>query len=65
MKLGRFFVSLVTFLFTVFLFPSLNNAIANASITSDVAPLIAVFPYVFIVVSAFFTIYFGVEEVNS
>lgn len=62
MEADKFFVSLITFIFLIFLFPTMNNAIANATVTSNIAPVIQAFPYVFLMFSLVFVIYFGVKE---
>jgi len=62
MEADKFLVSLITFVFSAFLFPTLNTAIINATITSEIAPVIQAFPYVFLMISIFFMIYFGVKE---
>jgi len=62
MEADKFLVSLITFVFLVFLFPTLNTAIINASISSNIAPVIQAFPYVFLIVSVLFVIYFGAKE---
>jgi len=60
MDIGKFFVSIIFFVFAVFLFSPLNEACTNAT-TTDMAPVIQAFPYIFVAVVAVFPIYFGLK----
>ena len=53
------FVLLAVFVFAAFLFPTLNSACMEA--TGDLAALIKAFPYVFLVVTFVFPIYFALK----
>jgi len=64
MDLEKFLVSISVFLFTVFMYPTLNNQISDASLSSNISPVIKAFPIVFLVISAAFTIYYGWKEVD-
>lgn len=61
MQVGNFFVSLIFFVFVVFLFPTLNDVCVNAN-TTDMASVIRIFPYMLLVVVLVFPIYFGIKE---
>jgi len=61
MDIDKFLVSLLFFVFTVFLFPTLNDQVAAATITSDIAPIIRVFPFLFLTISIVFPIYYGIK----
>lgn len=62
MDIGKFFVSVIFFVFVVFLFPTLNEACTNAT-TADMAPVIQAFPYIFLVVACVFPVYFLLKGV--
>ena len=53
------FVLLAVFVFAAFLFPTLNNACMEA--TGDLASLIKAFPYIFLIVTIVFPIYFTLK----
>jgi len=62
MELGKLFVCLIIFIFTAFLFPTLYEACSNVNQTLTVAPVIEVFPWVFLMGIIAVTVYFGVKE---
>jgi len=64
MDLEKFLISICVFIFSVFLFPTLTNQIGDASITSNIGTVIKVFPIIFLVVSAAFSIYYGLKDVK-
>jgi len=53
-------VSILIFLFSVFLFPTLNDA--AAAYTGDLATVVHAFPLLFIVLAAVFPIFFLLKE---
>lgn len=62
MKFGTIFVMMIIFVFTALLFPTLQEEclLVNSSLT--VAPLIKVFPYIFLSVMVLVALYYGVKE---
>jgi hypothetical protein len=55
-ELGKFLVSLVLFVFSIFLFPTLNETASGY--VGELSVVVHVFPMMFIVVSAVFPIFF-------
>jgi hypothetical protein len=60
MDLGKFLVSALVFVFSVFLFPTLNEAASAYS--GDLSLVVHAFPLLFIIVTAVFPIFFLFEE---
>jgi hypothetical protein len=56
MEVGKFLVSLIVFVFSIFLFPTLNET--ATAYTGELSLIVHVFPMMFIVVSAVFPIFF-------
>jgi uncharacterized membrane protein len=60
MEMGKILVSILVFLFSVFLFPTLNDA--AAAYTGDLATVVHAFPLLFILLVAVFPIFFLLKE---
>jgi hypothetical protein len=60
MELGKFLIAILVFLFSIFLFPTLNET--ATAYTGDLSIIIHAFPLLFIVVSAVFPIFFLFKE---
>ena len=65
MKLGKLFVSVLVFVFLVFLFPTVVTECNNVNATLTVAPIIKVFPWILLVISLLIPIYLIIKEENS
>jgi glucan phosphoethanolaminetransferase (alkaline phosphatase superfamily) len=67
MNAAKFLVSMLVFVFAIFLFQPLNEAVANMNQTAigDLAPVVQNFPLIFILFVAFFPIYFGFKEART
>lgn len=61
MDVGKFLIATLVFLFSIFLFFPLNDAVTTMTYTGSLKPLLQVFPFIFIVITAVFPIYFLVE----
>lgn len=61
-KIGTVFIMAISFVFTAFLFPILHDDCRNVSDSLPLAPLIRVFPYIFLVVCVLVPIYFGLKK---
>jgi len=62
MKLGTIFIMTLIFVFAAFLFPTLHDECQNVNASLSVAPLIKVFPWIFLVVIVLVPIYYGLTE---
>lgn len=62
MKLGTIFIMTIIFVFTVFLFPTVYDECQNVNVTLTMAPVIKVFPWIFLAVTVLVPIYFGLKE---
>jgi hypothetical protein len=60
MELGKFLIASLVFLFSIFLFPTLNETATAYS--GDLSIIIHVFPLLFIVVAAVFPVFFLLKE---
>jgi len=62
MKLIQVFVLVWIFVEVAFLFPILYDTCQNVDASLSLAPVIKMFPYIFIVIFAIVPIYFGFKE---
>jgi formate-dependent nitrite reductase membrane component NrfD len=62
MKVGTIFVMLIIFVFAVFLFPTVYDECQNVNASLTMAPVIKVFPIIFLIVTVLVPIYFGLKE---
>ena len=60
MELGKFLISALVFLFSIFLFPTLNETASGY--TGELSLVIHAFPILFIVVVAVFPVFFLLKE---
>ena len=65
MDVGKLLVSTLVFLFSIFLFFPLNDAVTAMTYAGSLKPLLQVFPFIFIVITAVFPVYFLVKEDKS
>jgi len=63
MELGKFLIATLVFVFSIFLFPTLNETAMAYS--GDLSIIIHAFPLLFIVVTAVFPIFFLFKESKS
>jgi len=62
MKLGTIFIMLIIFVFAAFLFPTVYDECQSVNASLTMAPVIKVFPWIFLVVVVLVPIYFGLKE---
>jgi len=62
MELGKIFVMTLIFVFAAFLFPTVNNACQNMNETLTTAPVIKVFPYLFLIAVIAVPLYYIMKE---
>lgn len=62
MKVGTIFIMLIIFVFVAFLFPTVYDECQNVNASLSVAPIIKVFPWIFLGVLVLVPIYFGLKE---
>lgn len=62
MKLETLLVMLLIFVFTAFLFPTLYDACRTVNQTLTTAPIIEVFPWIFLMAVIAVTSYLGFKE---
>lgn len=62
MKMEKFAASIFFFIISALLFPTLQTEISNSTITGNTASIIEAFPYIFLGLSAFCIIWFGVAK---
>jgi len=62
MKVGTVFVMLIIFVFTAFLFPTVYDACENVNATLQTAPIIRVFPWIFLAAIILVPVYYGLKE---
>lgn len=63
MELGKFFIAAFVFVFSIFLFPTLNET--ATAYTGDLSLIVHVFPLLFIVVTAVFPIFLLLKDVKG
>ena len=62
MDMTKFLVTTLLFIFTVLIFPILEEAARNTTVTDATLPFIQNFPIVFIVIMACFPAYYLLKE---
>jgi len=62
MKAGTIFVTMILFVFTAFFFPTLHDECQNVNVSLTVAPVIKMFPWIFLAVIVLVPIYYGLKE---
>lgn len=62
MDTTKFLVTFLLFIFTALIFPTLEEAARNTTVTDATKPLIQNFPLVFIVIMACFPAYYLLKE---
>jgi hypothetical protein len=59
MKIGEFLIACLVFVFSIFIFPTFNEAVSTY--TGDLSILVHAFPILFIVISAVFPIFLLID----
>jgi len=59
---AKIVISLVVFVFSIFIFPTLYSSAQAVNATNPLAPVVQAFPMIFIMLVAVFPIYFLIEE---
>lgn len=63
-NVGSVFIGLMVFLFSILIFPTLQNTISSASLSEPTATFIRAFPLIFILLAGCFPVYTLIQGVK-